>query len=427
MKTMRIPKDWNKLIDQKIVTEEMLDVVLHSLMVHCYQSCHKYGYPKYWDRYMEKKDTILRKLKPLCIYRRLVEYDYVGYEYVGYAYERDESTNPENMDIVLQAIMEDRVRYAEGRISELSFAAGLNYMWVEVNDISKPKGYEYSLFYVVGERGWHLEIDETQLDKYDLPIYEFGDIPNDEKKNILPCSEAYCDKFVKFVEQEDISIIARCMDAENLSGLESYALGRVVPDSSTGNYYYRLIATSCLVAHLFHYYDWKEAKSSHYYNLIDDKVMDIIRKNTELVVDKSMAAIKKDIRYQCKELEQKVENYIEYGGQSQMLEDIVDEFLSIINCLENPMKILVRIEELNQMVVPTLLALDESKKKMIRTMQDLVEFVNQFKNIICDERNCMKQEYVMLHYKQLKEKYNFRGLAERTQKIFERLKSREKE
>ena len=300
-------------------------------------------------------------------------------------------------------------------------------MWVEVNDISKPKGYEYYLFYVVGERGWHLQIDDTQLDKYDLPIYEFGDIPNDEKKNILPCSEAYCDKIVKFVEQEDISIIARCMDAENLSGLESYALGRVVPDSSTGNHYYRLIATSYLVAYQFFCHDWEETKSRHYDNLIDDKVMDIIRENTKLAVDKCMADIKKKIRYRCKELERKVENYIEYGGQGQMLEDIVDECLSIINCLENPMPILVCYEELSQMVVPTLLDLDESKKKVIRTMQDLVEFVNQFKNIICDERNCMKQEYVMLHFEQLKEKYNFRGLAERTQKIFERLKSREKE
>ena len=229
---------------------------------------------------------------------------------------------------------------------------------------------------------------------------------------------------------DDIKINARCMDDENSTNWKSEIVGKVETCRMTGDDSYRYWAAYFLVTYQDYFCDKKDLETNRF-NLVNDQIMDIIKDDIVAVVDQEMKYRKNKIENMCEELERlvenQIENQIENGVQSQIFDFIIGGFLMIIDFLQNPPSILICFTELRKMVIPALFALDESKRQMIRTMQDFVDFIEEFENMICDEWSYLKQEYFIMYYDQLREKYDFRGLAERTQKIFERLKSREKE
>lgn len=208
---MKTPSEWNKNIDNHIITEEMLDAALFC----CNKRAKNYRdqkrkyrgtYDKYHNfekcedkenEFYRKKDKLLKLLKPVCIHK----------EFIGFKRTRTCSYEA-NFDLKLTLGLFNGTICHSGHYYEPNYRSydcdDDIVEFFDTVDFEKPE-YNYYLFYILGNHSYHTPIKEYDIkSKYsDVPVIPIDRIMTEGHDIVDLASVAFTDKLIALIETND--------------------------------------------------------------------------------------------------------------------------------------------------------------------------------------------------------------------------------
>lgn len=210
---MRIPKEWQKNLEQHILTEEMYAAALVSISQRARNwkarrkeySCWKQGKIDYAAKaaaaekeMSERLQMLLSVLTPVCIVKT----------FHGFHRARIRQTDPAFALKCGQALLQGRIAYAGGYYHgdpQDDFPSFIPF--ADIEDLSRPR-FQYELCYRMQEKDFRVPLTEAECGRYEqLPVLFMTAVNRESapaQKDLM--SVAFVKKVLAVLKEEDVQL-----------------------------------------------------------------------------------------------------------------------------------------------------------------------------------------------------------------------------
>lgn len=210
---MRTKSEYQKNLKNKIITTSMLEDALFSVNKRaknyrdakrkCYYNQTYYNSNESKEQnFYDKKDKLLKPLKPICIHK----------EFMGYETVRIKSNRSDFNELYFQHLMIGDIVHTNYYVEHDWDSFMENYVFFfDYAKLNCPK-YNYYLYYVVGEHSFHIPISQAELSNYPYEIEIINRLNTEGHVPDELMSVQFIDKIIALIEDGKYTYV---QDKEN--------------------------------------------------------------------------------------------------------------------------------------------------------------------------------------------------------------------